>query len=510
VSPSRRDLLLAAASGLALGAAFPPLPLGVLAWAAFVPLLVALDRRVGAGLPKRALFALGWAGGFVFFLAGTHWIALLSDVAITVPWLKYLGWLLSAAYLANYWALATLLAGVLARRAGMAARWTFVPVMVLVEELRGSGELGFPWFQPGYTQHALPTLGLAALGGVMLVTLWLLALNSAGAAAWRSRTARGAAPFLLLLALGLSAGALSRGTPAPRSGPAPVVALVQADIPGAIKWAGTHQQEILEAYLALSDSALAVPAGTPRPQLVVWSETAVGSYMRLQLDQSLAVAHWAASRGVPVFAGYADATRAPDGTPLPWNAAGQWNADGSLSERYAKRHLVPFGERMPFQWLVPSLGKVDLGQAEWQPGTRSVLFPGPAGPFSCLVCFESIFPDLARADVRAGSRLLVNITNDEWFGNSAALYQHAAMAPFRAVENGVPLVRCANNGLTEVIGPDGRVTARAPVFLPTVLRAAVPAPRAGRTPWSRFGDWPGALAAAGVVALLFARRPAAT
>lgn len=503
----RRDLALAAASGLALGAAFPPLPLGALACVAFVPLLAALECRVAAGASKRALFALGWAGGFAFFLAGMHWIALLSDVAITVPWLKYLGWLLAGAYLANFWGLAVMLAGWLARRSGLAARWTFVPVMVVVEELRGSGELGFPWFQPGYTQHDLPSLGLAAAGGVTLVTLWVLAVNAAAEHARRARSVPAAAAAVALLAGGLLAGHALRGPSRPAPAGAPWVALVQGNIPGEIKWAGTHQREILDTFLALSDSAVAaVPA--ERPALVVWPETATGSYLRLQVEQSLEVARWSASRGVPVFTGYADASRGEDGRPRSWNAAGLWNPDGSLSPRYAKRHLVPFGERMPFQWLVPAIGRMDLGQAEWQPGTSTVLFDGPAGKFSCLVCFESIFPDLARADVRAGARMLVNVTNDEWFGNSAALYQHAAMAPFRAVENGVPLLRCANTGLTEVLGPDGRSVARAPVFEGTVLRARVPAAREGGTLWTRAGDWPGLLALAAAVGLGLRRRRA--
>src|SRR5262245_27726122 len=136
---------------------------GWLAWFAFVPLLLALERRIETRGP-RSWFTLGYAGGAVFFLAGTHWIALLSDVALTIGWLKYLGWLLGALYLALYWGLAAWLAGLLARRSRIPARWTFAPVLLVVEELRGSGELGFPWFQPGYTQHAiLPVLQLASL-----------------------------------------------------------------------------------------------------------------------------------------------------------------------------------------------------------------------------------------------------------------------------------------------------------------------------------------------------------
>jgi apolipoprotein N-acyltransferase len=501
VTAPRRDAGLAAVSGVLLAAAFLPIHLGALAWVAFVPLLVALERRLAAGEPVRSCFRLGYAGGFAFFLIGTHWIALLSDVASTVPWIKYLGLVLAGAYLALFWGLACALAAWLAKRSGLAARWTFVPAMLLIEELRGSGELGFPWFQPGYTQHELPALALAALGSVTLVTLWVLALNAAIVNAF-ARGTRGA----LVLALALLAlpwllpGAYAREAGGERGVP---VALVQGNIAGEIKWEGNHQAEILATFLALSDTALA-RSEAGRARLVIWPETATGSYLRKQLAQSIELAEWCASRHVPVFTGFADYSFGPDGKPRPWNAAGLWNPDGTLSPVYAKRHLVPFGERMPLQWLVPALGKIDLGQAEWLPGAGSVVFGGPAGPFSCLVCFESIFPGLARRDVLAGSRMLVIVTNDEWFGNSAALYQHADMAPFRAVENDVPLLRCANTGVTEVISPHGRVLARAPVFRPSVLVASVP-PAGPTTPYTRFGDWP--LAAALLSALALALAP---
>lgn len=503
---ARRDLAFAAASGLVLGAAFLPLPLGVLAWFAFVPLLVALERRIAAGAGAASGFRLGYVAGFAFFLTGTHWIALLSDVATTVHWIKYLGWVLAGAYLALYWGLAVALAAFLARRSGVAARWTFVPAMLLVEELRGSGEMGFPWFQPGYTQHALPALALAAWGSVTLVTAWVLLVNAGVRAAAERRTPRRLAALAALLVLPFAARPIAHRSASGASDPGAFVALVQGNVPGEIKWSGTHQGEILASFLALSDTAASRrgPDGRP-PVLIVWPETATGSYLRKQLEQSIAVARWTASRGIPIFTGFADYTYGADGKPLAWNAAGLWGADGLPSEQvYAKRHLVPFGERMPFQWLIPALGRLDLGQAEWTPGTRGVVFPSAAGPFSCLVCFESIFPDLARADVRAGARMLVVVTNDEWFGNSAALVQHADMSPFRAVENDVPLLRCANTGLTEVIGPDGRIVARAPAWKPEVLAARVP-PAGPPTPYGRFGDWPGALAL--VSALLLALAP---
>jgi len=500
-STDRRGTGLALLSGALLGLAFLPAPLGFLAWFAFLPLLAALDSRVRAGASLRSLFALGYAFGLAFYLIGMHWIALLSPVAITVPWLKYPAWILAAAYLALFAGLATLLAGVLARRVPLAL--VFPCAFLAIEELRASGELGFPWFQPGYTQHDYPRLiQMASLGSVSLVTLWLLSLNVliwralSGSSRWRA--ALGA---LLLLLLPWFWG--QRVLDAAPKGEGPVVALVQGNIPGEIKWSGNHQGEILKTFLDLSQRAA---AAEPRPALIVWPETATGSYLRKQLDQAIALSAFVSRTGVPVFSGYADYGVRADGRVHQYNAAGLFLPDGSVVPVYAKRHLVPFGERMPFEWLVPGLAGLQLGQAEWTPGDSTVHFPSAAGPFTCLVCFESIFPDLARGDVRSGGRWLVNITNDEWFGNSAALYQHAAMASFRAVENHVPLARCANTGLTMMIDAYGRVRSRAPVFQETVLAAALPA-SGPPTLFARVGDWPGAIAwiAIAVMALFGAR-----
>ena len=485
-----RPVPLALASGALLGAAFLPAPLGFLAWFAFVPLLMALDGAVRSGAGARRLFAIGWAFGLVFYGVGTHWIALLSDVASTQPWIKYPAWLAASLYLSVFAGLTTLLAGVLARRASLAL--VFPPALVVVEELRGSGELGFPWFQPGYTQHAYaPVIQLASLGSVTLVTLWLGVLN---VLIWRALTgrarARAALGAALTLALPWAWGWRTLEAVPHAQGPA--VALVQGNIPGEIKWSGTHQEEILATFIGLTERAL-----PQHPTLAIWPETATGSYLRRQPDQAPRVEALAARTGMPIFSGFADFDRGPDGRIRNYNAAGLFSGDGRTGPRYAKRHLVPFGERMPFERLFPALARIDLGQAEWTAGDSVVLFPSAAGRFACLICFESIFPDLSRESVRAGARLLVNITNDEWFGNSAAIGQHAAMANFRAVENHVPLARCANTGLTELIDANGRVTRRLPTFESATLVGTL-SPPGFETPYTRLGDWPGLVSALAV------------
>jgi len=484
-------------SGVLLGAAFLPAPLRFLAWLGFIPLLEALDDRCRGGASGRSLYGLGMVFGLAFYLFGIYWIALLSDAAITVPWLKYPGWIATGAYLALFGGFATWLAGWLVKRSGAPLALVFPFAYLAVEELRASGELGFPWFQPGYTQHAYaPVIQMASLGSVTLVTLWLLLLNVLTWRALRGTSrARAALGAALTLLLPWAWGQRALDT-APRAD-GPPVALVQGNIAGEIKWSGTHQREILDTFMSLSERAV---EDTSRPILIIWPETATGSYLRKQFDQTLRVVGFAARTGVPVFSGYADYEVEPGGRVHYFNGAGPFQPDGATTPVYAKRHLVPFGERMPFQWLAPALARVDLGQAEWTPGRASVLFPSEAGPFSCLVCFESIFPDLARGDVRAGAKWLVNVTNDEWFGNSAALYQHAAMAVFRAVENHVPLARCANTGLTLLVDSNGRVTRRVPVFEPAILNGRLG--RAGLTTlYTRVGDWPGVLAGLMIVGL---------
>ncbi|MGH7742597.1 MAG: apolipoprotein N-acyltransferase [Candidatus Eiseniibacteriota bacterium] len=475
-----------------MGVAFLPAPLGFLAYIGYLPLLIALDRAVRSGAGARRLFAIGYAFGVVFFGIGTHWIALLSDVASTQPWIKYPAWLLATLYLALFPGLTTLCCGWLARRVPLAA--VFPPALVAIEELRGSGELGFPWFQPGYTQHAYaPVVQLASLGSVTLVTLWIGVVN---VLVWRAlfghgrlRAAMGAA---LALALPWLWGARTLQAAPPHAGTR--VALVQGNIPGEIKWSGTHQSEILATFIRLTEQSAA-----DHPAIAIWPETATGSYLRRQHGQASQVLDCALRTGVPIFSGFADYDYGPDGRLRNYNAAGLFAAGEAMGPRYAKRHLVPFGERMPFERLIPALGRLDLGQAEWTAGGGVVLFPSAAGPFACLICFESIFPGLSREAVRAGATWLVNITNDEWFGNSAAIGQHAAMAVFRAAENHVPIARCANTGLTMLIDANGRVTRQLPTFQSAVLVGALSSP-GFKTPYTRLGDWPGVLSALMLIA----------
>ena len=153
-------------------------------------------------------------------------------------------------------------------------------------------------------------------------------------------------------------------------------------------------------------------------------------------------------------------------------------------------HLVPFGERLPFQSVMPWLGDLDLGQAEWTPGDSLVLLSTPSDTVAVMICFESIFPEMARDARKKGATLLAVLTNDQWFGKTGALYQHAAMSVFRAVETRLPLARCANTGITFFVDTRGRVYEAGGVFTREVRTAAIDRPGES-TPYSRWGDWVG-------------------
>ena len=393
----------------------------------------------------------------MFYLVGIHWIALLSDgrdhgAVAQVPGV-------AAGRRSTWRCFAGLDArcspAALARRAGVPLAVTFPLALLVVEELRASGELGFPWFQPGYTQHAyVPVLQLASLGGVSAGHA--VAAGRSTCCVWRAlrrgtrAAARRASARRCCSALPWAWGArVLRRRAARRTGPA--VALVQGNIPGEIKWSGKHQTRDPRHVPALSRAAR---ADTARPALVIWPETATGSYLRQQLEQALAVAGLRrAHRRAGVQRASPTTESARDGATAQLQRGRRCSCPTARSAPvYAKRHLVPFGERMPFQWLVPA-----LGQRRPRPGGVDARHRAGAVPERGRAVRRAglLRVDLprsrARRRARAARRWLVNITNDEWFGNSAALYQHAAMAVFRAVENHVPLARCANTGLTMLV-----------------------------------------------------------
>jgi apolipoprotein N-acyltransferase len=193
------------------------------------------------------------------------------------------------------------------------------------------------------------------------------------------------------------------------------------------------------------------------------------------------------SLGIPILTGVPEVIW-KNGRPQDFNRAVLLQAGRVAPETYDKIRLVPFSERLPFLDLLPVLRRVDLGQAEFTPGSHPTVFEVSGIPFSVIICFEAIFPDLVRRFIGEGARLLVNITNDTWFGRTPAPYVHAAMAAFRAVEVGTPVARCANSGVSMLVDSRGRVLRQTALFRPAIVVGTLNL-RQEATFYARHGDY---------------------
>jgi apolipoprotein N-acyltransferase len=486
---------LAAAAGVATSFAFAPRGLWPLAIAG--PALLFHHWRDAA--PRQAAKS-GFAFGAALFAAGTWWIyTAVHDFGQAPVWLAVF---LLAALVAIKGAYSALLGWIVARPAGAApaarllllapAGWT------LMEWLRGWLFTGFPWLQLGSAHSDSALAALAPLGGVHLLTL----VNALSAGAlmlmlsgpWRRRALAAAClvlPWAAAVALAGREWTEEKGPPFP-------VALVQGAIPQDEKWQADHRAETLERYRALNREALGA-------RIVVWPESAIPMLAHDAEVYLESIRREARAAGSDVMIGLLrfdfDTGEIRNGL-LSMSAAG----DGW----YYKRRLVPFGEFFPVPPVVRRwMRLMSLPYYDMTPGAeRQPALAAGGERLGATICYEDAYGSEQLA-VLAEATLLVNVTNNAWFGDSSAPHQQLQMSRLRAREAGRWLMRATSNGITAVIGPDGAVTARAPQFEPAVLKASVQ-PRTGLTPYARAGNWPvlalAALMAAVAVLSAFGRR----
>lgn len=327
---------------------------------------------------------------------------------------------------------------------------------------------GFPWITLASALAPWPTtLGLAAwIGGFGLSGL--LAAMGHILAAGRLRTGLA---FLPLLALCLLPGYLR--APAEPAGTTSV-SMIQGNIDQSLKWDESLQASILATYAKLTREAVERSA----PDLVVWPETAMPFYFQDPSDFSTAVRAAVKQAGVPLLAGSpAYSVPTEPGAPqyVLHNRAYLLNRGGDVVSWYDKEHLVPFGEYVPLGEWLPFITKLVPGQFEFRPGINSAPLTSGDSAMGLLICYEAIFPELAQARVESGANVLVNISNDAWFGRSSAPLQHLHMAVLRAVEQNRAIIRSTNTGVSVVIGPDGSLKAPSELFATLVVHdPAVP------------------------------------
>ncbi len=475
-------------SGALLYVAFPPVGDVHSAWLAFMPLLI-LARYT----TPRKVFKWGYISGLVFWLPSISWLLRLGQTGTNI-YLAALGWVLLSAYAAIYTGLFSVAASILLRHedelmkrennAIPVALWRVQLVFLIpaawvgVEYIRAVLLGGFPWNQLGVSQYSnLSIIQIAAWGGVYMVSavvmvmnvaLTLTGLRLANVYMRKGKSSR----FRYELMVGLLICALCWMTGTRKlmknsletEGMTEVrIAAVQPNTVQIKKWDLGYEIDIFSRLL--KQTRLAAING---PHLIVWPETAVMRPYNMD-DVTQEFVRELTALGTPILVGAMEKEHVANSEDVYnnwrfYNSSFLVGVDGETQGKYRKQHLVPFGECIPLETKFEFIKRIAPLGFSCTPGAESTLMEVKVGgdpvvnvPFSVLICFEDIFSGLSRKAVKEGAEFLVNQTNDAWFDGTAASVQHMSHCVFRAVENGVPIVRSANTGVTCFINKIGVV-----------------------------------------------------
>lgn len=464
---------LSLAAGLSMPLAFAPFELFFIA-----PLSVAALFLLWHDVSPRVAARSGFFYGCGMFLAGTYWtyvsvhtfgkapaalavFLVIAMVAILAAYIAALG------YITRRWL-----------RAPGCVNWLWVlpGAWVLMEWVKGWAFSGFPWLSLGYSQIDMPLAGLAPVTGIFGLS-WAVVVT-AGAVCALVLGDRRTRVVAAISVVGLWALAAALGTVAwtAPNGDSLRVSLIQGGIPQDRKWLPEQRQPTLDLYRQLTE----LSRGS---QLVVWPEAAVPAVMGQVSGYLDSVAAQAGHQGTDVLTGV---LRRNPATGQLENSLIVLGPEGQV---YSKRHLVPFGEYFPVPDFVRErMRLMNLPHSDFAAGADDQPLLHAAGQrIAANICYEDVFGE-EQLPFLPEATLLVNVSNDAWFGDSIAPHQHLQIARMRALEAGRYLLRATNNGITAIIDPDGRIEQRSPQFRTHVLTAVVE-PREGATPYVRFGNW---------------------
>jgi apolipoprotein N-acyltransferase len=467
----------AIAAGLLLAISFPKLSIAGMAWIA--PGLILLSA---AGTRGWQAFRIGYVAGLAHYLASLYWLLL-----IPVAWFPILGWAALSGFLSLFmgawvslcwrlfpvqlatkgWAIKTWSERFLSAAWASRMIWALTGAALWVAwEMTLARFLGgFPWNFLATSQYKIvPLIQIASFTGIygisFLVVWTSLSFICAGVVILQRPLKRSAWAGEIILpavaVLALYTAGYRKLLQAPKTVPTLSVAMVQPSIPQSLIWDPAENSHRFEQLLELSRQAM-----KEKPAVILWPEAALPKMLRYDDEIYQAVTGFARSNKVWMIVGSDDAEPHPKDRSRTdyFNSSFLISPNGILMQRYRKRNLVIFGEYIPLLDWLPFLKYFTPIDGGFTPGDRAVPFEMKdlGVNVSVLICFEDAFPQLVREYVSANTDFLINLTNDGWFGDGAAQWQHAAGAIFRAVENGIPLVRCSNNGLTCWIDDCGRL-----------------------------------------------------
>jgi len=446
----RKDYFLLCISVVLLVLSFPRFDFEFLAWVALIPWFLAIEEK-----SVKEIARFSFVLGFVFWLVILIWLRLVTAV----------GLVLLAIYLSLYFSLWGLGVKFIQRKTNFSLVFISPVVWVSLEWLRGKLFTGFPWVPLGNSQYLnLPLIQIAEFSSVYGLSFLIVSVNAVLAEILIQIKKKGITSLnnkwisslmvviLLLVCFGYGKRVLNeqKGNTSQRN---IVIAIIQGNISQKVKWLTEYEDYNRRIYQNLTEEVAA-----DHPDLIIWPETAVTVSLPQDLEWHNTLSFLAEASASFLLVGSPYYSKE---TENYFNTAFLISPQGKIISRYDKLHLVPFGEYVPKEKYFPHFFDRILEEVgDYTPGKKEVIFKIPQGNFNVLICFEDIFPDLVRQFVRKGSELLVNITNDAWFGKTSAPFQHMAMSVFRAVENRRYLVRCANTGISAFINPQGKILGR--------------------------------------------------
>lgn len=485
----RRNLLAAFLGGLA-ALAFPPVymfPLAIVGFSGFLIMIVAAESR-------KAAFKLGWWFGFGHFTAGLYWISFALLVDESFWWLFPIAMLGIPAVVAFYIALVAIITWQVKRYIrGWSLVVVFSCIWVLVEMLRGWLFTGFPWNLSGYiftiSGNILQFASVGGIWGLSLVAMLVVTMPAVVVGGqwlvvskkWVNVSKWVPISFSVLLIAGIYIwGGKRLAAEETQFVPGIKLRIVQGNIPQNLKWEDEWRYASVKKYIEMSTSE-----GFDEITHVIWPETAL-PFTVSEDSPLLAEIARAAPKNGAVITGALHAIYSDAGfIDKIFNSLMVVTPEGKIYSRYDKSHLVPFGEYVPLRGILP-LEKITNGQVDFTPGGGLKTINAPKFPaFGGLVCYEVIFPGKV-IDENNPPNVLINVTNDAWYGNTSGPYQHFQMARVRAIEEGVPLVRSANNGISAVIDGYGRVINRTKLSETVVMDSYLPTKINNKTTYSMF------------------------
>ncbi len=454
-----------------------------LAWVALIPFFLALEGTT----PRQAAF-LGYLFGFAQLGSILYWIAVLEEAKYLGP----LGWAALVGYLSVYYAL---FAWILRRATamGFSSLW-ITPILWLgCEYLRGSQPWGgFNWGEIGYSQLPYPNLIFwAGLAGEYGITFFILLVNAywvnvllkrfKGFSMPAGEWARLFFPVICIFTFASIANFIISSTPLHSVGR---VALLQPSVNQEEKWTKAFENETYDRYENLIRTC-----AKSNPDLILWPETGAPDLLKLNPALLSRVSRMVVEGGAPELVGCLDVSKEAQGGLDYFNAAMEFDEKGRSGMLYHKRHLVPFGEFMPFQKYLSFLGPIVSDLGNFTPGDRFEKLSARSFTYSPTICYEAIFPGDMRRASQTGADALVNISNDAWYGHTAAAFQHAQMGIMRSAELRRPLLRAANTGISYITDPFGRLLISTSFFTQQTVIGDVLVVSHPMTFYAAWGNW---------------------